>query len=278
MVDNDQAMAAPLGEGALSALNYGNKLTALATALGATSLGTTILPHLAHMAQAGQWSALRHTLRTFVRYTLLATLIACLLGIAGSQWIVHLLFERGQFSPDNTQLVAAVQRWSLLQVPMYIVGVVGVRMLSALEQNQLLLRIGLMNVVTNFALDWLLRAWLGLPGIAAASAGVYLISGALVFRLVGQELQAAEQSAGRQPAIAEGQLEHDALVERRIEPGIGADFVLQLSCIPAGVAKRDQPTTRPPPFGDRLQNLYRRRQRAEPLNLDRSRTFPIGRV
>lgn len=190
----DQAMASPLGVGSVSALNYGNKLTALLTALGATSLGVTILPHLAQMTHAGKWSAVRHTLRTFIRYTLLVTVPVCAVGIALSPMIVQLLFERGQFSPADTLLVSQVQRWSLLQVPIYVVGVVGARMLSALEQNHLLLRIGMLNVVSNFLLDWLLRRWLGVAGIAAASAGVYLISAIVIYAMVELRLSQREQA------------------------------------------------------------------------------------
>src|SRR5450759_688767 len=49
----------------------------------------------------------------------------------------------------------------------------------------------------------------------------------------------AEQAACGQPAGLERHVEDDAGVDRRAEPGVGADLILQLTAVPARVTQGD---------------------------------------
>src|SRR3546814_7894339 len=70
-----------------------------------------------------------------------------LLGWLLASWGVALLFERGAFTAQNTEAVAQVLRWGLLQLPFYF----GVLILVQLLASQNRYRIMAAIAVANFA-------------------------------------------------------------------------------------------------------------------------------
>jgi putative peptidoglycan lipid II flippase len=185
----DQSMAARLSPGSVSALGYGNKLVAVLLGLGAMSLSTAVLPHFSRMVARSDWPGVRHTLRTYRRLILLVTTPLVLVGVLLSRPVVALLFQRGAFTPGDTDLVARVQSFYLLQVPLYLLGILGVRLVAAMNQQRLLMWVAAVSLAVNIAADLLLMRWLGVAGIALATAVVYLNSAAIVHLFLDRELR-----------------------------------------------------------------------------------------
>lgn len=176
----DQAMATPLGAGSVSVLNYGSKLTGLLLGTGSLAIGTAVLPHFSRMVALRDWSGLRHTLNTYSRLIVAASTAATIFVILFSEPLVRLLFERGAFTAETTQVVSQTQSFYVLQVPFYFLGILGVRLISALKANRLLLYITVVTFTVNILLNLLLSHWFGVAGIALSTSGVYLVSYALV--------------------------------------------------------------------------------------------------
>ena len=172
----DQSMAAMLGSGSVSALNYGNRIPAMLAAIGAISLSTAVLPHLSRMTAVGDWKGIRHTLKTFSGLILFVAVPLTVLLIAFSRQIVALLFERGAFTPSDAVQVASIQRFYLAQLPFYVLSMLFVRLTSALKASHILLWGSLINFTLNAALDYQLMKWLGLRGIAMSTSLVYAVS------------------------------------------------------------------------------------------------------
>jgi len=182
----DQAMAAMLGPGSVSALSYGGKVVSFALAIGASALGTAVLPHFSRMVAAADWEGVRHTLRTYVTLILKVTIPLTLIAAYMSEPIVGLLFQRGAFTAMDTQLVAQVQAFLLLQVPLYLAGIIVVRLISALKANHILMWGCVLNFIVNVVLNYMFMQWLGVAGIALATFAVYVISVAfLSYMLMG---------------------------------------------------------------------------------------------
>ena len=112
---------------------------------------------------------------------------------------MRILFQHGQFTANDTDVVSQVQIFYLLQVPCYVVGVLGVRLLNALQGNRIVAAIGCVNVIVNVVGDLLLYRFferLGLPGIAGiafSTAVVYLVSMLLIFGAIGARLRNLER-------------------------------------------------------------------------------------
>jgi len=172
----DQAMAAMLGPGSVSALSYGGKVVSFALAIGATALGTAVLPHFSKMVSAADWEGVRHTLRTYTSIILKVTIPLTLIAAFLSEWIVAALFERGTFTARDSHMVGNVQAFLLLQVPLYLVGTIVVRLLSALKANQVLMWGCVLNFLINVILNYIFMQWLQVAGIALATFVVYLVS------------------------------------------------------------------------------------------------------
>jgi len=171
-----QSMAAMLDPGSVSALSYGSKLTTLLLSVGALSVSTAVLPPFSERAAAGDWAALRHALRRSTQWLLALVVPGTALLIAFSRPIVALAFERGSFTAVDTQVVAATQAMFLLQVPVFMVSMVLVRLISALRANRILMWGSALNLTVNIALTYVLMRLLGVVGIALATSLMYAVS------------------------------------------------------------------------------------------------------
>lgn len=187
----DQAMAAMLEPGSVSALSFGNKVITLVLSLSAMALGTAALPHLSAMVAHRDWTGVERTLYVYERaIVLLAIPVSAVLFLASSG-LVELLFERGAFTASDTALVGQILAYYSLQLPFYMAGILGVRVISACANNSALVNICVVNFVFNVAANYLLMQMLGVSGIALATAFVYAISFVLIRRAVTRSLRRA---------------------------------------------------------------------------------------
>jgi putative peptidoglycan lipid II flippase len=172
----DQAMAATLGSGSVAQLAFGSKIVAAGLGIGGTALSTAMLPHYSRMVATHDWSGLRQTVRTYSRLVLVVGIAAVLMIVTFSEPIVRLLFERGQFLASDTRAVARVQALYALQIPFYVLGILGVQLLHAVSANRVLMWVSIGNFFTNIIGNFVfMRVW-GVAGIAFATSMVYLIS------------------------------------------------------------------------------------------------------
>ena len=75
----DSAMVATLAPGSVAALNYGNKVVATITGIGAGALGTVVLPFFSKLVGVGDWTTVRHILKKYSLLILLVTIPITLL-------------------------------------------------------------------------------------------------------------------------------------------------------------------------------------------------------
>jgi len=171
-----QSMAAMLDSGSVSALAYGNKVTSLILGIGAVAVSRAVLPHFSRMVIAMDWDGLRHTLLTYSRWLLIVTIPVTLALIYFSEPVVAVLFQRGAFTEADTHLVGRVQAMLLLQVPLYMVGMLFVRLVSAFKANHLMLWGNVINLCLCVALTYVFMQWFGVVGVALATSVMYIMS------------------------------------------------------------------------------------------------------
>lgn len=193
----DQSFASRAGSGGVSTLNYANKIIGLLTGIGAVALGTAVLPYFSRMVTDEDWAGIRRTLKLYSALILAITVPVMLLCAWQSETIIRLLFERGEFTARDTAMVASVQRFYLLQLPFYILGILHVRLISALKANYALMCCSGINLFNNILFDYLFLKWFGVPGIALSTSLVYLISTTLVVIWTMKLLRAAQRDGER---------------------------------------------------------------------------------
>ena len=184
----DQSMAASLAPGSVSALNYGTKLAAVIAAVAGGGLGIAVLPAFSRMAAAGNLSGIRKLLREQARLILLTGVPVSILLIAVSGHLVPIIFRNNAFDPAAADLIAAVQRFSLAQIPVALLLVVGHRLISALNANYVLLHVAVVNLAVDVAGNLFFMRTLGVPGIALSSSIAMAVSFILVILAIRKHL------------------------------------------------------------------------------------------
>jgi len=178
----DQTMAARLKPGSVAALGFGNRIVNVVVGLTAVSLSAAVIPYFSEMVARRQWSECRHTLSTYARLIAFVTIPICL-GIAlFSHPIVRLLFQRGLFTAVDTAVVARVQTMYAFQIPFYAVGLLYIRLLTALNRNDLVMASALINLTLDVIFNIVCIKFFGLPGIALSTSLFY--AGSLFFAVV----------------------------------------------------------------------------------------------
>ena len=91
-------------------------------------------------------------------------------------WGVSVLFQRGAFTAENTQAVAQVLRWGLLQLPFYFGVLILVQLLASQNRYRLMSGIAVANFALKAALNAVLAPRMGAAGIMLATSLMYLLS------------------------------------------------------------------------------------------------------
>lgn len=191
----DQAMAAALGPRNVASLAYGSKVVAAGLGIGVTAVTTAIFPHFSTMVAAKDWAGVRQTLRTYSRVVLAGAVPVVVLVVVLSDSIIRALFERGEFTPSDTRVVGQVQALFALQIPFYILGMIGVRLLSAASANKTLMWLSIANFVTNIVGNYVFMRFWGVAGIALSTSMVYAISAAVAHYCVARRIDRLEAEA-----------------------------------------------------------------------------------
>lgn len=189
-----QSLAARLGPGSNAVLSYASKLPTLVVGIGTFAVSTAVLPYFSQLAAAGDSGGLRRTLWTYCGLIALVTVPTTLLLILLSDGLVYLLFQRGEFSTEDAGMVAAVQVLYLLQIPFFSVGILAVRLISALRANRVLMWSSAMNLLVSAVLTYTLIQWLSVAGIALATSLTYVLSMVYLLVMASRLITRMEQS------------------------------------------------------------------------------------
>jgi putative peptidoglycan lipid II flippase len=163
-------MIASTREGAISALQYADRVYQLPLGVVGIAVGVVLLPELARALKSGHEREAGNLQNRSLEFVLFLTLPA-----AGALWvisdeIVRVLYERGAFSPQTTSVVAGT-------LAIYGLGLPGFVMIKALnpgffarEDTKTPMRITLVSVVVNCILAVTLFPIFHERGIATAEA------------------------------------------------------------------------------------------------------------
>lgn len=184
----DQLISTLLPAGSVSALSYAGNLHMVVTQVVVMAMSSVVLTDLAELAGRQEWLGLRQKVRICAISSLMLAAPACLIIVGAGRTAVQILFQHGMFRADSSWLVyTAWAGYSIGLIPLGI-GMVASRLANALHHNRILFRVGMVSLVLNAVLDYVLMRWLGLMGIALSTSCVYCVSGFLLYRALQGEL------------------------------------------------------------------------------------------
>lgn len=172
----DQYTAANLGANANATLGYASRLLSLVLGVGAASVGRAALPVLADIHERGDAQRARATALKWSVMMMAAGAAATLIGWLLASWGVAFLFERGQFTAQDTATVAGVLRWGLLQLPFYFGVLVLVQLLASQNRYRIMAAIAVCNFAVKAAMNFFLAPVMGPEGIMLATSLMYATS------------------------------------------------------------------------------------------------------
>jgi len=194
----DKAIASTLASGSVASLNYGNKVIVMVLGFAAMAIGTAVLPYFSRLIAEEGWDILRNTLYFYLRLIFLVTLPVVVLIYWFSEPLVHIIFQRGAFTVEDTDLVTSIQVFFCFQIPFYVAGIMLARLVSSLRANHILIWAASINITANVGFNILFIHVMGLKGIALSTSVVYMISFLFLFyfvnRIIGQRKQAHQQN------------------------------------------------------------------------------------
>lgn len=172
----DQYAAANLGANANATLGYASRLLSLLLGIGAVSVGRAALPVLADVQARGDTGRARAMALKWSVLMVAAGGVAVAVGWVLAPWGVSVLFQRGAFTAENTQAVAHVLRWGLLQLPFYFGVLILVQLLASQNRYRVMAAIAVANFALKAVLNTVLAPRMGAAGIMLATSLMYLLS------------------------------------------------------------------------------------------------------
>ena len=166
----DQAMAAMLPAGSVSALVYANRFVAVIMTLLAGTLASAITPYLSQLVAQGDGDACRHLLRTWMVRAALSSVPLTIGLIAGARWLIRTTYQHGAFTAADTVVVAPVLAMYAIQIPFFVCSRVPYRVLLALRRTDIILYCGIINLALDVMLNLVLMRVMGIAGIALATS------------------------------------------------------------------------------------------------------------
>lgn len=171
----DQFFAAQLAIGSISAIQYGTKIPSFTVGILILAIGNVLLPHFSRLINEDlqrAYSQLFQILKT----VFLGSAGIILLTIIFSDDIIRLLFERNEFTAEDTSVVASIQRIALFYVPFYLCTLVCVRFLTAINKNRFMAITSGWNLVLNLILNAIFIRYYGVYGLVLSTTFVYVVA------------------------------------------------------------------------------------------------------
>lgn len=166
----DVVIASFLPAGSIAFLYYADRVHQLPLGVIGTALGTALLPALARQVRAGEGGAALASLNRATELALFLTVPAAV-GLAAAAWpIVHVLFGRGAFGPEDVAATAVALAAYALGLPAHVLVKVFAPAFFARGDTASPVKVGILCVGLNLALCLALMGPLAHVGIALATS------------------------------------------------------------------------------------------------------------
>jgi peptidoglycan biosynthesis protein MviN/MurJ (putative lipid II flippase) len=165
-----------MSEGALATFGYATRVLSLFLTLGAVAISRAILPVMSQLSAEGHMGlAKKLAFRTAGAFFVLSAFGALVIWHL-SPAIVRALFERGEFSAQDTRNVAETLQYGLTQLPFYFAGIVFVQYLASRSLYFWIAAGAALNLPVKYLANVYFSETLGPSGISLATGIMYIFS------------------------------------------------------------------------------------------------------
>jgi len=186
-VATDLYFASPI-VGAAAGFNYANLLVQTPLGIISNIILLPLLPTFAKLSHPDNWEELKLRIRQGLLLTAVTMLPLGALMVSLSVPIVQIVYQRGAFKQEATQLVSSLLIAYGIGMFVYLGRDVLVRVFYALGDGQTPFKISIFNIVLNAVLDLILVEPFGAPGLVLATVGVNCSSMLMLLFLLNRKL------------------------------------------------------------------------------------------
>jgi putative peptidoglycan lipid II flippase len=188
----DRLMAASLGPGSLSLLDYADRLWQVPVAFAMSGFMVTSLSHWSEgLHRRGGTAGLSSVTARTAAWVFLLFLGPSVAFVIARAPIMRLVFGSGKFTPGDLTLLTDALAMLVAGTPVYIAGLIYTRAFLVLKRADWLLAINVVQIVLKVVLNRAFIPAQGLVGIALASVVTYAVSSLLLVALFHLRLASA---------------------------------------------------------------------------------------
>jgi len=182
----NQFFAAQLVVGSIAALNYGMKIPSFLASILIISIGNVVLPYFSDLVHEDRVKAYEVLYKSILYVFVFSLLITAVLYFF-SEDIISFLFEKGNFSSNDTLVVSKIQKILLAYVPFYISSIIIIKFLTSINKNAYMFYASILNLVLNLVLNYYFVKMYNVNGLAFATTIVYIINFGVLFLFVNNQ-------------------------------------------------------------------------------------------
>jgi putative peptidoglycan lipid II flippase len=158
-----------------AAIDKAFRIYQLPQGLFSISIATVLFPTLSKLAARGATADLRATMSNGVRQICLLLVPSAVLMAVLAEPIVRLIYQRGEFGPEATELVSTALVWWSISLPFQGVSLLFSRTFFGLQQPWATTALAVVNMVVNAAVAFALYEPLGIAGIVIGTVAGTLV-------------------------------------------------------------------------------------------------------
>lgn len=185
----DQIFASYLDAGSIAVLGYATMLALAPMEVFGHAIRTTFYPSLSRNHAEGDREELRLSHINGLRLYILVMLPCMAILIWFAEPVVAILFERGSFTSETTQRTAAVVIAFVIGLLSRAVAWFNFGVFHALAKPWIPVTLGLIEVMLNILLTWILVRPLGVFGIALATSISLTVTAIVTTMMITKELE-----------------------------------------------------------------------------------------
>ncbi|HEY9670787.1 MAG TPA: murein biosynthesis integral membrane protein MurJ [Waterburya sp.] len=174
--------------GAAAAMSYAGLLVQTPLGIISNVILVPLLPIFSRLAAPENWPELKQRIRQGLFLTAITMLPLGALMITLAVPIVQVVYQRGAFKNQASQLVASLLVVYGIGMFVYLARDVLVRVFYALGDGETPFRISIINIVLNGVLDYFLVKPLGAPGLILATVSVNVTSTVALLWLLNRKI------------------------------------------------------------------------------------------
>jgi len=169
-----------LPAGAIAWIDYAMRVMLMLVGFFGQAVGVASYPYMAQLAVQGRLSELNDIINKILRYLSIVIPVSILVAVLRHE-IVYVLFERGQFSPEDTKMTALTLSCLMVGAIAFISQTVVNRGFYATQNTLLPAVFGTVAVVLSLPIYWVGLKMMGVAGVGLAISASALLQTLFLF-------------------------------------------------------------------------------------------------